>query len=68
MRYDSTMGMGQWFTDCHHQGEYEVVQGVTAQAIRVRKGQVLYMDGRVDWEDTPFGNGSVLHPHNLQNP
>jgi prepilin-type N-terminal cleavage/methylation domain-containing protein len=60
------MRLGQWFSDRHQQGEYEVLSNVTAEATRAGMGKVLFIDGHVDWEETPFGNS--IYPPDLRNP
>ena len=58
--------LGYWFADRHRKGEYEMFRNATALTTRPGAAQVVYMDGHVNWEKTPYRNGTFLYPDNLQ--
>jgi len=48
---------GQYFADRHINGKYKFNNsGILLKTLRPGKAKVLFMDGHVDWEKTPFTN------------
>ena len=59
--------LGYWFADRHRTGEYQVVSN-DITTISPGAGQVLFLDGHVDWERTPYPDGQGQSSYNIQNP
>jgi prepilin-type N-terminal cleavage/methylation domain-containing protein/prepilin-type processing-associated H-X9-DG protein len=56
-----------WFADRHHHGKYQTGRwGDITKVVTPGRAHVLFMDGHVDWENTPFKNNG--DPPNLLNP